>query len=171
VFHSLNDLIAGQDRSLAARGDRITEQQAAIRQQEAALESRGQVARELEAEIDRLEAAREATASVNRSLLLMIPRLADRRGIAVFGAGAGGRQFAARWTKAGGTIACFTDNRSDVWGSRIDGVPVIPPRELAVSDVALIVIASSPGYHQISAQLEGMRLPPGLECVNGVVFP
>jgi hypothetical protein len=109
-------------------------------------------------------------AGANRPLQIMIRRLCDRRGIAVFGAGEGGRGFAARWTAAGGTVACFTDNRADLWGTRVDGVPVIPPGDLAGVNLALVVIASSPGYHQIAAQLDGMGLPAGLEVVNGAAF-
>ena len=120
--------------------------------------------------MDRLRDACEAAEAANHDLQIMMRRVSDHRGIAVFGAGAGGRRFAARWRSAGGSVACFSDNRRDLWGSRLEGVPVIAPGDLAVSGVALVAIASSIGSQQIAAQLKGLGLPAGLDVVNGAAF-
>jgi hypothetical protein len=110
----------------------------------------------------------------HRSLRLAARRrraLADPRGIAIFGAGEGGRRHAAHWRAGGGRVRCFTDNRQDLWGSELEGVPIIAPRELIDTEAALIVIGSSIGVPEIVRQLEELGFVEEVDFVRGTAAP
>lgn len=81
----------------------------------------------------------------------------DPRGVAVFGAGQGGRRFAERWRHGGGIVACFLDNNPAAWNTTIDGVQVRPPATLSMQDVALVIVASV-AHQAIAEQLTRMDL-------------
>lgn len=120
----------------------------------------------------RVRGFEEACADHERNRLLRLAALrrralADPRGIAIFGAGEGGRRYAADWRAAGGGVRCFTDNRRELWGSELKGAPVITPRDLADEGAALIVIASSVGVPEIVRQLEGLGFLLEVDFVRG----
>ena len=100
-----------------------------------------------------------------QAALAAMRAMRDPRGVAVFGAGEGGRRVATRWASEGGRLACFVDNRREVWGTQIAGTPVIAPAELASANPSLVLVASSVGYAEIGKQLEQMdvRFINGLE--------
>jgi len=99
-----------------------------------------------------------------RATLAAMRAMRDPRGVAIFGAGEGGRRVAARWIGEGGRLACFSDNRSEVWGTQVAGRPVVAPLELISADPSLVLIASSTGYAEIAAQLEQMEM----RFINGL---
>lgn len=105
-----------------------------------------------------MELFRQRESDARRMALAAMRAMRDPRGVAVFGAGEGGRRVATRWVSEGGRIACFADNRREVWGTLIAGMPVVAPPELAKADAALVLVASSTGYTEIAAQLEQMHL-------------
>jgi SAM-dependent methyltransferase len=116
--------------------------------------------RRLERECDALRAdlaSASRLVDVRRGRLLDRARI-DPRGVVIFGAGEGGRRVAAVWRGQGGRVFAFTDNRSALWGSAVEGVPVVAPDTLPACQAALILIASSTGADDIGVQLERMGL-------------
>jgi SAM-dependent methyltransferase len=122
-----------------------------------------------------LETSQAETEDLRRRLrtsrALMV-RLAvrDPRGVAIFGAGQGGREFAAYWRERGGHIACFVDNNRPIWGTVIDGAPVRSPSTLETRDVALVIVASV-AHAAIADQLTRMSLVADRDFVCRVDVP
>jgi SAM-dependent methyltransferase len=122
-----------------------------------------------------LETSQAETEDLRRRLrtsrALMV-RLAvrDPRGVAIFGAGQGGREFAAYWRERGGHIACFVDNNRAIWGTVIDGAPVRSPSTLETRDVALVIVASV-AHAAIADQLTRMSLVADRDFVCRVDVP
>jgi 2-polyprenyl-3-methyl-5-hydroxy-6-metoxy-1,4-benzoquinol methylase len=81
----------------------------------------------------------------------------DPRGIAIFGAGQGGRRFAELWRQRGGVISCFLDNDPASWQTSVDGIAVSSPARLSMRDVPLVVVASV-AHAAIAEQLTRMNL-------------
>ena len=94
----------------------------------------------------------------------------DPRGVAIFGAGQGGREFAAFWRERGGHVACFVDNNRAIWGTVIDGAPVKAPSTLETRDVALVIVASV-AHAAIADQLTRMSLVADRDFVSSVDVP
>lgn len=64
----------------------------------------------------------------------------EKRGIVIFGAGSGGQKMKRTLDSLHYEVQAFTDNNSEKWGTYIEGIEVINPKE--ISPNADIVIAS-----------------------------
>jgi hypothetical protein len=117
-------------------------------------------------------AAQSDRQRLRRTWVALALRLAaaDPRGVAIFGAGQGGRQFAQEWRQKGGQVACFVDNNAETWGTVIDGIPVEPPFALEARRVALVIVASL-AHAAISEQLTRMNLVEGQDFISWVNVP
>lgn len=82
--------------------------------------------------------------------------------IAIFGAGGRGRDFKKFWESLGGTVSCFSDNNSSLWGAEFCGLPVVSPKELIRINIPIIV--ASFAMHAIGKQLHE------LECQNVKIY-
>ena len=111
-----------------------------------------------------MEQFRQRERDSRRASLAAMQAIRDARGAAIFGAGEGGRRVAARWVSEGGRIACFADNRREVWGTQIAGTIVIAPSDLSAVNPSLVLVASSTGYAEIATQLERMQM----RFINGL---
>jgi len=74
----------------------------------------------------------------------------------MFGAGSWGRELAKVWGRYKGGWSGFIDNNSSLWGTEIEGLPVIRPQDIP-SD-ASIFIASRWCYQEIIEQLIGLGI-------------
>lgn len=77
--------------------------------------------------------------------------------IAVFGAGAAGREALAALADAGLAATRVFDNDRGKWGSTLDGVPIHAPVREAFADVTVVWIASMYGT-EIAAQLAALGI-------------
>jgi SAM-dependent methyltransferase len=155
TFFSMGDLLLARERDVTLlRAERATLTQALS---QASAENAWR-AGEMEQFQQRARDSRQAGLTAMRAMR-------DSRGVAIFGAGEGGRRVAARWVSEGGRLACFVDNRREVWDTQIADTPVVAPLELTAANPSLVLVASSTGYTEIAAQLEqmGMRFINGLE--------
>jgi SAM-dependent methyltransferase len=154
------DAASGDGERPRFQRDRVDLLAADCRRHERALHTLQEQHADVTAQLDRYRGEHEVlTYLLNRRRERIIARaLTDARGVAIFGAGEGGRQAATRWRAQGGRVAVFTDNRASLWGTTLADVPIVPPATLPVRDVALIVVASSIGAADIATQLEGMGL-------------
>ncbi len=76
--------------------------------------------------------------------------------IAVFGAGAGGRQAMASLRARGAVVDCIADNNASRHGETIDEAPIVDPATLPSRKVDMVAVASLPGRAAILAQLAGL---------------
>lgn len=77
--------------------------------------------------------------------------------VVIFGAGQAGRM-AARWMRADHALAAYADNDPAVWGSRLDGVPVLPANQaLALAPEEIwIAVLNRQAEAAIRRQLAGL---------------
>ena len=77
-----------------------------------------------------------------------------------FGAGPAGRAALSSLGECGFNVDCFCDNAKHLWGTAVDGIPVISPdklRELAGKEKLSVLITSS-YYDEIKAQLSSLGI-------------
>jgi FkbM family methyltransferase len=67
----------------------------------------------------------------------------DASNAILFGAGGGGRFFLRFMREAGVEPRAFVDNAKGLWGSQVDGVPVLPPSELTRADGVKVVLCTA----------------------------
>ncbi len=77
--------------------------------------------------------------------------------IVLFGAGEGGRRMKKLLAENGITVSFFTDNKKSLWGSTIDGTPVLSPKEAVTLPFAYVVISASE-VGNISATLRDLHV-------------
>jgi FkbM family methyltransferase len=86
---------------------------------------------------------------------LLHPKSLD--GAVLFGTAVMGRRFLGFFRRAGLTVSAFADNNRALWGSRVEGVPVIDPATLAAKPYQVVIITS--GYvREILAQCRSLGL-------------
>jgi len=66
-------------------------------------------------------------------------------------------------------VAAFSCNNKESWGSKKEGLPVIPPEDIArIYQDAIVVIASFPHYVEIRTQLLESHLVAANQCLDSV---
>lgn len=83
----------------------------------------------LDAELDELLSESEASASERASA--SFDQLAGGKPLVLFGAGGIGRKTAAGLTRLGTPPLAFSDNNPQLWGTQIQGIPVLSPQQAA----------------------------------------
>lgn len=168
AFYSLGTEVDRRGRALARAARQSADSARLVAESTAEIHRLLDVSARAQRAVDALEVQREQSRRRERRLAAaqFEKALHDPRGIAVFGAGEGGRRFAAQWLDAGGRVACYSDNRVSTWGTQIGSAPVVSPAELARTPLAAVVIASTTGRDEIAAQLDDIGLPSSV----GVVF-
>ena len=81
-------------------------------------------------------------------------------GALIFGAGIRGRKAMAFLRQHGGKIFGFSDNNAHLWGTMIDGVPVIAPKEIRhhIED-GMVIICNKLYWEDILDQLHKLGIP------------
>lgn len=77
----------------------------------------------------------------------------DQNPIAIFGAGEIGHNAVAYCEEKGIVVSCIADNNSNLWGTRLNGIEIVPPDALKNGNVPLILIASN-FYNEMARQLD-----------------
>lgn len=81
--------------------------------------------------------------------------------IVLFGAGHLGRHTLALLRAHGREVAAFVDNDRDLWGSSVDGVPVLPPTDassrLAGDGLVIVTIWRAEGGHDFLVTRDDLR--------------
>lgn len=76
----------------------------------------------------------------------MLEGLKNKRKIVLFGSGMNGRSVLHYLMAHGMTVACFADNDKNKWGTKVEGVEIICPRDLDYGSVDAVVISP---YEQV----------------------
>lgn len=76
----------------------------------------------------------------------MLERLKNKSRIVLFGSGMNGRSVLHYLIAHGMTVACFADNDKNKWGTKVEGVEIICPRDLDYGSVDAVVISP---YEQV----------------------
>lgn len=88
------------------------------------------------------------------------PIVRKKTPVVIYGAGKMGRVFKANLAKKGIKTLAFVDGNADLWGKRIGGVKIIPPRELKKNYSHKPVLVASLVYEtEIYEKLRRMKLP------------
>ena len=92
-----------------------------------------------------------------------IPHFTDQERIVLFGAGQGSVEF-LQYIDESPTrpeVIAVTDNDSSMWGKRLEGIEIIPPKTVWDTDFQRIVITTVSGREAVSDQLRSMGLTEG----------
>lgn len=81
--------------------------------------------------------------------------MAAKLKVAVFGAGWYGRRFQEHYGNRF-DIVCFFDNNSDLWGTRIGGVEVLPPADIQATDFQVVLVEVWNKFQEIAEQLHSL---------------
>lgn len=82
-------------------------------------------------------------------------------GTLIFGAGLRGRNVMAFLRQHGRNVLGFSDNNEQLWGTMIDGVPVIAPKEIRQRiENGTVIICNKLYWEEILDQLHKLGIPP-----------
>ena len=82
-------------------------------------------------------------------------------GTLIFGAGLRGRSAMAFLRQHGRKVLGFSDNNEQLWGTMIDGVPVIAPKEIRQRiENGTVIICNKLYWEEILDQLHKLGIPP-----------
>lgn len=78
--------------------------------------------------------------------------------VIIFGAAGTGQKIYQK-IKDTSSVICFAENNRELWGTKISGIPIVPPDDILDMDYDCIHIGSMCGMDEIAAQLVSMGIP------------
>jgi len=88
----------------------------------------------------------------------LVESLDNVKKVVIFGCGAGGLAMLELSKHFEWEVVCFVDNNNALWGSAIEGIPIVSPQTLSSDNYDLVIVASKEGKTDIIAQLKALDM-------------